>query len=106
MAVSILQRRTRTTIPQRIAVAVVLFAFALLASIAASHLHVGADQDEFCSLCAAFGAGKLEPPSAAAVVPVALSLTLFLCEHESPSQVPRSLPVVLPPSCGPPPSIA
>ncbi len=36
--------------------------FALLVSVAASHLHIGPDADEACALCAAF-AGKLEGPS-------------------------------------------
>ena len=106
MAMRMLQRRSRAGGPQRIAAAIVLLAFALLASIAASHLHVGADQDELCSLCAAFGAGKLEPPSPAAAVPVVASLTYFVRGVESPSQVSRTTPVVLPPSCGPPPGIA
>jgi len=88
------------------AAAIVLLAFAVLASIAASHLHVGADQDEFCSLCAAFGSGKLEPPSPAVTVPTPVSVAYLVTEFERPSQVSRSTPVVLPPSCGPPQSIA
>ncbi|HLX27556.1 MAG TPA: hypothetical protein VKV24_03580 [Casimicrobiaceae bacterium] len=101
-----MQRRIRATGPQRIAAAILLLAFAILASIAASHLHVGADQDEFCSLCAAFGSGKLEPPSLPVTVPTPIPLTYLVAEFERPSQVSRATPVVLPPGCGPPPSIA
>ena len=103
---TVLQRRICATGPQRIAAAIVLLTFAVLASIAASHLHVGAEQDEFCSLCAAFGAGKLEPPSPPVTIATPVSLTYFVPDVERPSQVSRSTPVVLPPSCGPPPSIA
>lgn len=100
--ISMLQRHRRASPAQRIAAAIMLLAFAVLASVAASHLHVGANQDEFCSVCAAFGAGKLERTSPGISVPPPVALTSFRQEYESVSQVPRSNPVVLPPGCGPP----
>ena len=86
----------------RIAAAIVLVAFALLTSIAAGHLHVGADQDQYCSLCAAFGAGKLKTPSAGGVAPRPLALSYWWLECDGGAPLSHSAPVVLPPSCGPP----
>jgi hypothetical protein len=97
-----LLRFTRSSPLPRIAAAVVLVAFALLTSIAAGHLHVGADQDQYCSLCAAFGAGKLKTPSAGGVAPRPLALSYWRLECDGGSQLSHSAPVVLPPSCGPP----
>jgi hypothetical protein len=76
-------------------------AFALLVSVAATHLHVGADADEACAVCAAV-IGKLEsPPPPPVVVPPA-SLAQFWQPFLAAAQVARGVVVVLPPSCGPP----
>jgi hypothetical protein len=99
---SMLLRFTRSSPLPRIAAAIVLVAFALLTSIAASHLHVGADQDQYCSLCAAFGAGKLKTPSAGGAAARPLALSYWRLEGDSDSQLAHSAPVMLPPSCGPP----
>src|ERR1700686_4065419 len=58
--------------PTRVLIAVVsAVAFAILVSIAATHLHTGLDSDEACAVCAAV-IGKLEGPSSVpAVVPPA-----------------------------------
>jgi hypothetical protein len=81
--------------------AVTAVAFAILVSVSATHLHVGADADDACALCAAF-AGKLEGP--VAKVPVSPRITVGYLESESQPapQVQEAYLVVLPPSCGPP----
>ena len=81
--------------------AVTAVAFAILVSVSAIHLHVGADADEACALCAAF-AGKLEGP--VAKVPVLPRITVGYLESEGQPapQVQQAHLVVLPPSCGPP----
>ncbi|HTS21075.1 MAG TPA: hypothetical protein VMN79_04605 [Casimicrobiaceae bacterium] len=86
---------------RRVVATVCAIAFAILASVAASHLHIGADQDEACAVCAAF-AGKLESPVAQppALAPVALAF--WRCEVPQDAQVRHRLVVILPPSCGPP----
>jgi len=76
-------------------------AFALLVSIAASHLHITADDNDGCAVCAAF-AGKLEGPSTY-VPTVAVATVIHLAE---PAPVLRLAPPapahLLPPTCGPP----
>jgi energy-coupling factor transporter ATP-binding protein EcfA2 len=81
--------------------AVSAVAFAILVSIAATHLHTGLDSDEACAVCAAV-IGKLEGPSSVpAVVPPA-SIPYFWQRPPSARHVARVVRVVLPPSCGPP----
>ena len=76
-------------------------AFALLVSVAATHLHIGADADEACAVCAAV-IGTLEsPPPPPVVIPPA-SLAQFWQQFLAAAQVARGVVVVLPPSCGPP----
>ena len=76
-------------------------AFALLVSVAATHLHVGADADEACAVCAAV-IGKLEGPPAPPVVVPPADLAQFWQQFLAAAQVARGVVVVLPPSCGPP----
>jgi hypothetical protein len=97
-----LHRRPRASLLQRIAAATVLVAFALLASLAASHLHFGADQDPSCSLCAAFGSGKLKTAPPGIAVARLTAPAFFRRARENESRLPHSTAVVLPPSCGPP----
>jgi hypothetical protein len=81
--------------------AVSAVAFAILVSIAATHLHTGLDSDEACAVCAAV-IGKLEGPSSLpAVVPPA-SISHFWQRAPAAPHVVRIVQVVLPPSCGPP----
>jgi hypothetical protein len=76
-------------------------AFVVLVSVAATHLHIGADADEACAVCAAV-IGKLEGPAAPpAVVPPA-DAAQFWQRFLAAAQVARGVVVVLPPSCGPP----
>lgn len=76
-------------------------AFALLVSVAASHVHIQPDADEACAVCAAF-AGKLEGPSV--YVPTVATSTVIAVAGVAP--VSRFVPPVpahiLPPNCGPP----
>jgi hypothetical protein len=81
--------------------AVTAVAFAILVSVSATHLHVGADADEACALCAAF-AGKLEGPVAKVAVPPRITVGYLESESQSQPQVRQAYLVILPPSCGPP----
>lgn len=76
-------------------------AFAALVSVAATHLHIGADADEACAVCAAV-IGKLEGPPAPPVVIPPATLAQFWQRFVAAAQVARGVVVVLPPSCGPP----
>jgi hypothetical protein len=89
-------------LPYRALIAAVsAVAFAVLVSIAATHLHTGLDSDEACAVCAAV-VGKLEGPSSLpAVVPPA-SIPYFWQRAAAAPHVVRIVQVVLPPSCGPP----
>ena len=92
---------TRSSSCRAVTAAVVAVAFAILVSVAATHLHIGPGADEGCAVCAAF-VGKLEGPSvpSIAVPPVSVSYfvrTLVLAPHLEAVAL-----VVLPPSCGPP----
>jgi hypothetical protein len=86
---------------RRISCALIALAFASLVSLAATHLHVGPDADEECTICAAV-IGKLEGPVAPPVADIGPGLGPW------PRIVPIERPlalvvaVVLPPSCGPP----
>jgi hypothetical protein len=89
-------------LPNHVLIAAVsAVAFAILVSIAATHLHTGLDSDEACAVCAAV-IGKLEGPSSVpAVVPPA-SIAYFWQRPPAAPHVVRVVRVVLPPSCGPP----
>jgi hypothetical protein len=87
----------------RLVIVVTALAFAILVSVAASHVHLGADLDESCSICAAFGVGKLKGPTPSVVAPVPVAVTWFQQEPQSPPSLAHNVVVVvLPPSCGPP----
>jgi len=87
--------------PDAFTAAVTAIAFAILVSISATHLHIGADADEACALCAAF-AGKLEGPVAKVPVPPRITVGYLETESQPAPQVQQAYIVVLPPSCGPP----
>jgi hypothetical protein len=81
------------------------FTFLVLVSVAATHLHFGPDGDEGCAVCAAV-IGKLEGPSSPPVlVPPASVAYAWQPPHSAP-QIACAAIVVLPPSCGPPFTLA
>ena len=76
-------------------------AFALLVSVAATHLHFSPVGDSDCEICTAV-AGKLSGPPTVAVAP---TLPLFAALPVATPvlvSVARVAPTLLPPSCGPP----
>ena len=87
---------------QRLVCGATAVVFAILVSGAASHLHVGADQDEACAVCAAF-AGKLEGTSTPTLSPpTPVAVALYVAALPQP-QIASSAVIALPPSRGPPP---
>ena len=87
----------------RLVLAITVLAFTILVLAAATHLHVGAELDDSCAICAAFGVGKLKGPAPSVVAPVPMAVTWFQLEPPSrPSLAHNVVVVVLPPSCGPP----
>lgn len=85
----------------RLILTITALAFAILVSIAASHLHITADEDRDCAVCAAF-AGKVEGPVAPIAV-IAPAIAVFVARAWLPrSQIANRTPILLPPSCGPP----
>jgi hypothetical protein len=76
-------------------------AFALLVSVAATHLHISPAGDSDCEICTAV-AGKLTSPPAVAIAPAPHLLTVFAVAAPVLIQVARVAPTLLPPSCGPP----
>ena len=89
-------------LPARVLIATVsAVAFAILVSIAATHLHTGLDSDEACAVCAAV-IGKLEGPSSVPTVVRPASIPYFWQRPPAALHVVRVVRVVLPPSCGPP----
>jgi hypothetical protein len=92
------RRRSRRSL---FVLALTASAFALLVSVAASHLHLAPDNDEACAVCAAF-AGKIETPSAyvptvamATVIHVAVAAPVVRLAPPAPAHL-------WPPNCGPP----
>ena len=81
--------------------AVAAVAFAILVSVAATHLHIGLDADEGCAVCAAF-VGKLEGPSAPSIAVPPVAVSYFARPIRVAPHVASLALVVLPPSCGPP----
>ena len=81
--------------------AVAAVAFAIMVSVAATHLHIGFDADEGCAVCAAF-VGKLEGPSTPSIAVPPVSVYYFARPLRIAPQVESPALVVLPPSCGPP----
>jgi hypothetical protein len=93
--------KRRRILLTRLVLAVTATAFAILVSFAASHLHVGLDDDQACAVCAAF-AEKLHdaaPPEGVVRPFVAVHLVVATLPQPQPIGV---APTLLPPSCGPP----
>jgi hypothetical protein len=76
-------------------------AFAFLVSVAASHLHITADDDDGCAVCAAF-AGKLEGPSAYVPTVAVATVTHLAAAQPMLRPAPPAPAHLLPPNCGPP----
>lgn len=85
----------------RIVCAVVALCFVLLATLAATHLHVGADGDEACAVCAAV-VGKLAGPSPSLAPSASLESSYRVASIAAPRPLLLKFAVLLPPSCGPP----
>jgi len=92
------RRRSRRSL---FVVALTAGAFALLVSVAASHLHIAADDNDGCAVCAAF-AGKLEGPST--YVPTVAVATVVHVAGPVPVErpAPPAAAHLRPPYCGPP----
>jgi len=93
--------RSLSALSRRVIVALTAIAFAVLVSVAATHLHVGADADEGCAVCAAV-AGKLAGPKVAPAAKLSAEIATWLAVLPAGHSSPRLLSVVLPPSRGPP----
>ncbi|HEV2978789.1 MAG TPA: hypothetical protein VG425_14510 [Casimicrobiaceae bacterium] len=87
--------------PSLFVLALTASAFALLVSVAASHLHLAPDNDEACAVCAAF-AGKIEGPST--YVPTVAVATVIHVAVAAPALrlAPPAPAYLWPPNCGPP----
>jgi len=96
-----LRGRSLTLLSRRAIVALTAIAFAVLVSVAATHLHLGADADEGCAVCAAV-AGKLAGPQAAPDAKLGAGIATWLAVLPSGRSAPRLSSVVLPPSRAPP----
>jgi hypothetical protein len=97
----VLAMRSKHCTARRLVAALTALCFAVLVSIAASHLHIGPDGDGTCAVCAAV-AGKVAGASAPPITGLSLEHSGWLQIVESPLPFPRTRAVVLPPSCGPP----
>ena len=93
--------KRRPLLLTRLVLAVTAAAFAILVSLAGSHLHVGPDDDEACAVCTAF-ADKLHdaaPPNG--VVRAFVAVHLVVATLPQPQRI-GVAPTLPPPSCGPP----
>jgi hypothetical protein len=96
------QRRSRARpFLSRVAATLTAVAFAILVSVAATHLHIGPDADEGCAVCAAV-IGKLEGPSSPPLAVAACSGAYAVPRVLVAQRDAAAILVVLPPSCGPP----
>ncbi len=93
--------KTMHRMRQRVVCGLVALCFAWLASVAATHLHIGPDADDGCAVCAAV-VGKVAGPSAVPTVKVSPDINYWLPIHPGRHAPAVILAVVLPPSCGPP----
>jgi hypothetical protein len=91
---------SKHSMSRRWVAALTALCFAVLVSIAASHLHLGLDADEACAVCAAVAG--VAGPSATPVAALNLQIGTWLPIVARPLPSPRIRAVVLPPSCGPP----
>jgi hypothetical protein len=96
-----LRRQCALAVSRRVIVALTGIAFAILVSVAATHLHIGPDADEGCAVCAAV-VGKLEGPTPPPMAVCPTSDVSTLEQFQVAQQVACAILVVLPPSCGPP----
>jgi hypothetical protein len=96
-------RRSRLTssLYRTIVAGVSALAFVFLVSVAATHLHLGAEGDDGCAVCAAV-VGKLEGPSSPTVAVAPAGVVYLEQPPQSAPRFERVVLVVLPPSCGPP----
>ena len=85
----------------RVVCALTALCFAALASLAATHLHLGPDADETCAVCAAV-VGKVAGPVATPAITLGLELNYWLAVAPRQRPLLLAFAVVLPPSCGPP----
>jgi hypothetical protein len=85
----------------RVICALTALCFAALASLAATHLHLGPDTDEGCAVCAAV-VGKVAGPAATPAIKLGVELDYWLAVTPRQPSLRLALAVVLPPSCGPP----
>ncbi len=90
-----------STLYRTVVAGVSALAFVFLVSVAATHLHVGAEGDDGCAVCAAV-VGKLEGPSSPAVAVAPAGVAFLEQPPQSAPRFERVILVVLPPSCGPP----
>jgi len=92
----------RRALGRAIVVALTAITFALLASLAASHLHIPPDSDHDCAVCAAF-AGKLESPGVCVPVAPVSQVPHRVALAPAIRPAPAAPTHLLPPSRGPPP---
>jgi hypothetical protein len=92
---------SRKSLLRKLVTGITTLAFAVLVSVAATHLHVGADTDDGCAVCAAV-IGKLEGPGSPPLVVAAASVDYVQTQFRAAPRLERSFVVVLPPACGPP----
>jgi len=96
-----LTRSSDELLSTRLVFAFTALAFAIVASIAATHLHAVPDEDAACAICTAFG-GKLHDSGRAEAVCTAFLLIHPLGKVLSEPQRVGVAPTLPPPSCGPP----
>lgn len=99
--IELLHRIARRPARRNAVIAVTAIAFALLVSLAATHLHITPDEDEACAVCVAF-AGKIEGPSAFVPSVAASEVAHVIVATSGSGVIPPAVAVLLPPSCGPP----
>jgi hypothetical protein len=94
-------RSRRRSWRNRLVLVVTAGAFALLVSVAASHVHIAPDADEACAVCVAF-AGKLEGPSLSVPTVAVATVVHSVCVAPLTRLLPPPPAHLLPPTCGPP----
>lgn len=96
-----LTRKHHCLLFTRLVLAVTAAAFAIVVSVAASHVHAVPDEDEACAVCTAF-AGKLHDSAPAqAVVRPFFIVPLVVAALSEPQRL-SVAPTLPPPSRGPP----
>lgn len=100
-SVPMLRSRWTFALSRRAVFALTGIAFVALVSIAATHLHIDADADEACAVCAAV-AGKLAGPSAASAAKIGVQICIGRAIVPTGRLLALAPTVILPPSRGPP----